>query len=626
MACWSVAAAACWACGPGWAQPVAAPAQHRASPAAAGATASPAAAARKPASDAAPAGPRAEVVHWWTSGGESAAVKALADAYRAAGGVWVDMAVALGEQARAVAVNRIIGGNPPTAAQFNTSRQFMEMVERGMLAPMDEVARREGWENFLPQTVLDAVRVKGHYYAVPVSIHMPTWIWYSQAAFHRAGVTSEPRSMDELFAVLDKLKAAGLVPLAHGGQPWQDNIVFTAVLANQGGRELYLAVLRDRRRQAIESDAFRQVLLSFKRLQSYVDGDSPGRIWNDATAMLIAGRAGVQFMGDWAKGEFTLAGQVAGRDFGCIAGFGPNSPYIIQGDRVVIVGGGTAGWMTACRAGQGAGRRPTQDRTRESDDIGTIGVVGEATIPYIAEFNRALDIDEDEFMRATQGTFKLGIEFVNWGAPATATSTASASSARNWQACPSTTTGCAWRVRAAAPLEALLDQHAAPRQASSCAPRPTCPARRWRTSPRLPLRRRPVRPLPAPLMPNSAACVRTEGRIVQVRSASTDGFIEAVVLERRARVEGDFFIDCSGMRGLLIEQTLNAGYDDWSHWLPVRPRAGRALRVRRAAAAHDPRHRAQRGLAVAHPAAAPHRQRPHLLQPLHGRRRGAARS
>jgi glucose/mannose transport system substrate-binding protein len=136
---------------------------------------------------------------------------------------WVDMAVALGEQARAVAINRIVGGNPPTAAQFNTSKQFLDIVEQGMLTPMDEVALRDGWDKFLPEIVLNAVRVKGHYYAVPVNIHMPTWLWYSKAALQAAGVAAEPKSMDELFAALDKLKAAGLVGLAHGGQSWQDN-------------------------------------------------------------------------------------------------------------------------------------------------------------------------------------------------------------------------------------------------------------------------------------------------------------------------------------------------------------------------------------------------------------------
>ena len=282
------------------------------------------------------AGPKAEVIHWWTSGGESAAVKTLADAYTSAGGVWVDTAIALGEQARAVAVNRILGGNPPTAAQFNTSKQFLDLVEQGMLNPIDNVAQQQGWDKLLPETVLSVVRVKGHYYAAPVNIHMPTWIWYSKAAFKQAGIATEPKSVDELFAALDKLRAAGLVPLAHGGQPWQENIVFTAVLANVGGTELYLKVFRDKDRQTIEGEAFKKVLLSFKRLQSYTDKGAPGRNWNDATSMLITGKAGVQIMGDWAKGEFAQARQSPGKDYGCIAGFGAKSPYIIQGDVFVF--------------------------------------------------------------------------------------------------------------------------------------------------------------------------------------------------------------------------------------------------------------------------------------------------
>ncbi len=282
------------------------------------------------------AAPKAEVIHWWTSGGESAAVKVFSEAYTATGGVWVDTAVALGEQARSVAINRIVGGNPPTMAQFNTSKQFLDVVEQGMLNNVDEVAIRDGWDKFLPETVLNVVKVKGHYYAAPVDIHMPTWIWYSKAAFKKAGIATEPKSMDELFAALDKLKAAGLIALAHGGQPWQENTVFTAVLANVGGTDLYLKVLRDRDPKVILGDDFKKVLLAYKRLQSYVDKGSPGRNWNDATALLITGKAGVQIMGDWAKGEFTLAHQVPGKDYGCIAGFGAKSPYIIQGDVFVF--------------------------------------------------------------------------------------------------------------------------------------------------------------------------------------------------------------------------------------------------------------------------------------------------
>jgi glucose/mannose transport system substrate-binding protein len=294
-------------------------------------------------------GPKAEVIHWWTSGGESQAVRSLADAYRAAGGVWVDSAVAGSEQARAVAINRMVGGSPPTAAQFNASKQFLDVVEEGMLNNVDELARQQGWDNTLPEPIRSVIKVQGHYYAVPMDIHMPAWIWYSKAAFKKAGITREPASIDELFAALDKLKAAGLIPLAHGGQSWQENIVFMAMLANVGGRDLYLSVLRDRDQRAINSPAFRNVLLAFKRLRSYADAGSPGRNWNDSTALLIKGRAGVQIMGDWAKGEFSAARQVAGRDYGCIAGFGPKSPYLIQGDVFVFPKTGNAEALKAQR-------------------------------------------------------------------------------------------------------------------------------------------------------------------------------------------------------------------------------------------------------------------------------------
>lgn len=282
------------------------------------------------------AGPTVEVIHWWTSGGESAAVKQIAQAYRNAGGVWVDTAIAGGDQARAVTINRIVGGNPPTAAQFNTSKQFYDVIEQDMLNNVDAVAQREGWDRLLPEPIISVIKTRGHYYAVPLNIHMQTWFWYSQAAFKKAGIAKEPASMDELFAALDKLKAAGIVPLAHGGQSWQETILFSAILSNMGGKQMYLSVMRDRDQKVLNSEPFKKVLLAFKRMQSYVDAGSPGRNWNDATAMLISGKGGMQVMGDWVKGEFAAAKQVAGQHYGCIAGFGANSPYVIQGDVFVF--------------------------------------------------------------------------------------------------------------------------------------------------------------------------------------------------------------------------------------------------------------------------------------------------
>ena len=280
--------------------------------------------------------PKPDVIHWWTSSSEAAAVRTIADAYRKQGGVWNDSAIAGADQARATAINRIVGGNPPMAAQFNTTKQFTDLVEQGMLNNVDDVAKREGWDKFLPEPILNVIRVQGHYYAVPVNIHMQSWIWYSKAAFKKAGIAKEPASVDEMFAALDKLKAAGIVPLAHGGQAWQENILFLAMLAHVGGTDLYLKVLRDRDPAAINSEAFKKVLTTFKRLQSYVDSGAPGRNWNDATAMVISGKAGMQVMGDWAKGEFSAAKMTAGKEYGCIAGFNNKSPYLIQGDAFVF--------------------------------------------------------------------------------------------------------------------------------------------------------------------------------------------------------------------------------------------------------------------------------------------------
>ncbi|CAG9269144.1 ABC transporter substrate-binding protein [Paraburkholderia caribensis] len=279
---------------------------------------------------------KANVIHWWTSGGESAAIRQFADAYNQAGGQWVDNAVAGADQARATAINRIVGGDPPTAAQFNTSKQFHDLIDQGLLNNVDTVATKENWAAIFPQSILDSIKVNGHYYAAPVDIHMPAWFFYSKPVFAKAGIAGDPKSFDDFVGDLDKLKKAGVIPLALGGQPWQEKITFDAVFADVGGPDLYLKVYRDRDQNAVKSDAFKKVLASFKKLHDYVDAGSPGRNWNDATALVISGKAGVQIMGDWAKGEFSAAKQAPGKDFGCFPGFGPRSPYLVAGDVFVF--------------------------------------------------------------------------------------------------------------------------------------------------------------------------------------------------------------------------------------------------------------------------------------------------
>ncbi len=274
---------------------------------------------------------RAEVIHWWTSGGESAALRVYADAFDKAGGQWVDTAIAGGANARTAAVNRVVGGQPPTAMQFNTGKQFDDLVENDLLAVVDAVAKAEDWDKTIPRVIHDAVVRNGHAYAVPVDIHGQNWLFFSNAALAKAGAPA-PTNWDDIFVTLDKLKAAGLVPLAFSGQKTWERGLFNTVLGGRTGADGFHAFWSKRDPVFVKSPAFRQVLETYRKLHSYIDPGSPGRNWNDATAMVIKGAAGMQVMGDWAKGEFTAAGQTAGKEYGCSIISDHGTTYMIGGD------------------------------------------------------------------------------------------------------------------------------------------------------------------------------------------------------------------------------------------------------------------------------------------------------
>ncbi|NYG31403.1 ABC transporter substrate-binding protein [Sphaerotilus montanus] len=278
---------------------------------------------------------KAEVIHWWTSGGEAAAIKEFATMYTKAGGTWVDTPIAGGggAQARTVMANRTMGGDAPTAAQYNYGKQYEEIIKEGLLNDLDDVAKKGNWDKLLPEKIRNAVKVNGKYFAVPVNLHNENWVWFNKAVLAKAGA-KEPTNMDEMFAAMDKVKAAGgVVPLALGGQGWQEGITFRGVLLATGGQDLYLKTFKDK---DASTPGFRKAVETFKKLKGYVDPGSPGRDWNLATGMVIEGKAAFQMMGDWAKGEFVNAGKTAGKEYGCFMAGGPKMPYAIGGDVFVF--------------------------------------------------------------------------------------------------------------------------------------------------------------------------------------------------------------------------------------------------------------------------------------------------
>ena len=272
-----------------------------------------------------------EVMHWWTSGGEAAAVKQFADAFNATGNTWVDAAIAGGESARAVMVSRLTGGDPMGAFQFNHGRQAEELIEAGLLRDITDIAEAEGWLDLVnPSTLLDACTVEGRVYCAPVNIHSWQWLWVSHKAFEDAGV-SVPANWAEFAAASDALSGAGKIPLAMGQQGWQQSGAFNVMMASLLPSGVFTSVYGDKDLD-IAGGAEVATVFQAAAAAREMAADSTVQNWNDATNLVIQGEAGGQIMGDWAQGEFAVAGAVAGEDYSCLPGLGTNPRLSTGGD------------------------------------------------------------------------------------------------------------------------------------------------------------------------------------------------------------------------------------------------------------------------------------------------------
>jgi glucose/mannose transport system substrate-binding protein len=275
--------------------------------------------------------PQVEVLHWWTSGGEARAIQVLVDDFKAAGGTWTDMPVAGGggDAARVALKARVLSGNPPTAFQMK-GPSIQEWHEEGALTTgIDAIAKEENWDGVLPAAIANHMKCEGMYCAAPVNVHRIDWFWANPAVLAKAGVAM-PTTWDQFNAAADKLQAMGITPLAHGGQSWQDATVFEAVALGVGGNDFYRKAFVDLDMATLGGATMAKVFDQMRKLRGYVDANFSGRDWNLATAMVMNGEAAFQIMGDWAKGEFTAAGKVAGKDYLCAPT--PGSGYLYNVD------------------------------------------------------------------------------------------------------------------------------------------------------------------------------------------------------------------------------------------------------------------------------------------------------
>jgi glucose/mannose transport system substrate-binding protein len=276
-----------------------------------------------------------EVLHWWTSGGEAAALNVLKDNLGAGGTGWVDMPVAGGggEAAMTALRARVTAGDPPTAVQM-LGFDIQDWAAEGALADLTATATSEGWDKVVPAALQRFSTYDGKWVAAPVNVHSTNWVWINKAALDATGL-GEPTNWDELVAVLDAMKANGITPLAHGGQAWQDATIFDAVVLSEGP-DFYKSAFIDLDPEALGGPQMAEAFDRLIKLSTYVDENFSGRDWNLASAMVINNEAGMQMMGDWAKGEFLKAGKVPGTDFVCIRFPGTQGSVTFNSDQFAM--------------------------------------------------------------------------------------------------------------------------------------------------------------------------------------------------------------------------------------------------------------------------------------------------
>lgn len=275
---------------------------------------------------------KAEMIDNWGTGAERAAVQVLQDNFAKRGGELTSTVVQNGSQVLSTTAARILAGDPPTANTFSPSSLYIDLFSKGQYNDIDDVAAAGNWKEVLPPFVLDAISYKGKVYIAPISMTVTNWVYSNKKLLAQAGVDSIPVTYDEeFFAVLDKLKAAGIQPLGMGGDNTVYRWTFESVAQAVGGEELWMQVWDQKDEAAVRSDAHRKVWETFKRLHDYTDEGAPGRNWAAAVDLVVSDQAAMTIVGDWGKAEFITAGKVPGVDFDCQLQGDPPM-YVIHGD------------------------------------------------------------------------------------------------------------------------------------------------------------------------------------------------------------------------------------------------------------------------------------------------------
>ena len=257
-----------------------------------------------------PAHAGGDVSHNWNSENEAAAMRIFRDKFVELGGQWADTAFPDTQASVSSVKTRFIGGDPPMALQSALGGVMREFAAAGMLQNMDEAAAAGGWADNITDSIAAVARHEGHWVAAPVFVDVINWLYTNRDVLAAAGVEA-PNTWEEFKASLPVLKAAGAIPLAVGGQSWQEGILFDHVVLAVGGAALYEGMMNGDA-EVVSGPLVRKALEELAALRPYTDEGKAGRGWNDTNTLVITGKAAYFFMGPWAAGGYGDLGAEGG--------------------------------------------------------------------------------------------------------------------------------------------------------------------------------------------------------------------------------------------------------------------------------------------------------------------------
>src|SRR5262245_23226761 len=317
------------------------------------------------AATAAPAGGsgagKLEIFSWWTNGGEQEGLNAMFDIYKQQNpGVEIvnaTVAGGAGTNAKAVLQTRLAGGQPPDSWQVHAGREALSYVNAGQLEPLTKFFTEQGFDKNMPQFLLDQLKINGEIYTVPVNIHRSNVMWYNIKLFKDNGL-EPPKTLDDLFKVLEAFKAKGIQPFVMGGNnKFEASHTFESILLATYGPDDYVK-LWDGTTKMWDDPRAEQAIATFKKLLGYANSDRASIGWADAMQQILDGKAAMTIMGDWSHGFAISKGKKVNVDYGWAPSPGTAGSFLWLSDSFGLAKGApnpeqAKAWLAICGSKDG---------------------------------------------------------------------------------------------------------------------------------------------------------------------------------------------------------------------------------------------------------------------------------